>query len=76
MARCKVSVIAEAVASCFEALPASATSPYHNHFHPDPPKAGQQNVRRAGNPYQAIGVIPLEKQVRLLLAFCCSAKLT
>ena len=75
--RCKVSVIAEAVADCFEALPASATSPYDDHFHPEPSKGGQQNARRVGNPYQAIGIIPLENQVGLLrpLAFCCSSYL-
>lgn len=65
--RCKLSVVAEAVASCSEALPVSRTSPYEEHFHPAP-SAGttreRLSSRSVGNPFQTIQVIPLENQVR------------
>lgn len=64
--RCKLSVVAEAVASCSEALPVSRTSPYEEHFHPAP-SAGttreRLSSRSVGNPFQTIQVIPLENQV-------------
>ncbi|KAF9462341.1 S-adenosyl-L-methionine-dependent methyltransferase [Collybia nuda] len=67
-ARCKVSVIAEAVAECTEALPFSKFQPYQDHFHPTRSLFGSDpnlkyNARRTGNPFQAIKVIPREHQV-------------
>jgi len=76
--RCKVSVVAEAVASCTEALPATATSPYEEHFHPVRSSRSistdkRHNGRRVGNPFRAIQIVPLDEQVR---HFFCLAWLT
>ncbi|KAJ7096344.1 S-adenosyl-L-methionine-dependent methyltransferase [Mycena epipterygia] len=72
--RCKLSMIAAAVASCQEAVPYSALQPYVDHFHPIPSATSlaqrakeKEDARRlmtgrAGNPFVAINVTPLEYQ--------------
>lgn len=67
-ARCKLSVIAEAVADCKEALSPDALQPFGDHFHPVPSTlssgpSAKRGSRRVGNPFQAINVVPLEHQV-------------
>ncbi|KAJ6609896.1 S-adenosyl-L-methionine-dependent methyltransferase [Mycena sp. CBHHK59/15] len=73
--RCKLSMIAAAVASCSEAVPHSALQPYADHFHPTPSAAVQaqraKEKREAkrltggkpGNPFVAINIVPLESRV-------------
>ncbi|KAJ7346589.1 S-adenosyl-L-methionine-dependent methyltransferase [Mycena albidolilacea] len=69
--RCKLSMIAAAVASCEEAIPFEALQPYAEHFYPPPSghtKAMrnaniQEAKRKAGTPFAAINVTPLEQQV-------------
>jgi transcription factor 1 len=46
-ARCKVSVIAEAVAESKYALPGDDLQPYENHFHP--PGSGATSTKRTDN---------------------------
>ncbi|KAF8893372.1 hypothetical protein BD779DRAFT_1505842 [Infundibulicybe gibba] len=65
--RCKLSVIAEAVAQSSEALPFSLLQPFQDHFHPVPSTFSmssekRHNNRRVGNPFQAINITPLEFQ--------------
>ncbi|KAH7888819.1 S-adenosyl-L-methionine-dependent methyltransferase [Phlebopus sp. FC_14] len=57
--RCKLSVIAEAVASCHESLPAQTLSPYDDHFWPDATAA----LRNKSSPMVAVTMHPLAKQV-------------
>ncbi|KAK7057213.1 glycoside hydrolase family 63 protein, partial [Favolaschia claudopus] len=69
--RCKLSMIAAAVASCQEALPSKKLQPYEKHFHPLPSgltralrEANMGEARRkAGTPYVALNISPLEHQV-------------
>ncbi|KAJ6499322.1 S-adenosyl-L-methionine-dependent methyltransferase [Mycena sanguinolenta] len=70
--RCKLSMIAAAVASCEEAVPFKALQPYAEHFYPPPPgqtrgasktASVHEAKRKAGTPFLAINVTPLENQV-------------
>ena len=67
--RCKVSVVAEAVAKCNEAVPFDALQPYEDNFHPKkspvviPTDSRKRNSRGVGNPFRAMHVVPLEHQV-------------
>jgi mitochondrial transcription factor 1 len=67
-ARCKVSVIAQAVADIQPALPAYKLKPYEEHFHPIPSlqvmakmNELRSEAKRAGHPHVALNVVPLEK---------------
>ncbi|KAJ6593879.1 S-adenosyl-L-methionine-dependent methyltransferase [Mycena capillaripes] len=71
--RCKLSMIAAAVASFEEAVPHSALQPYAEHFHPIPlpmtltrEKGKQESrslmARKAGTPFVAVNFTPLEHQ--------------
>ncbi|KAJ7132770.1 S-adenosyl-L-methionine-dependent methyltransferase [Mycena crocata] len=74
MIRCKLSMIAAAVASFQEAIPYSALQPYADHFHPIPSantlaqrEKEKQDDRplmmgKSGNPFVAINFTPLEDQ--------------
>lgn len=72
LARCKVSVIAQAAAELSEAVPHESLQPFQDHFHPTVPKQGEVanwqglDERRTGNPMSAITVIPLQHQVSYL----------
>ncbi|KAJ7287554.1 S-adenosyl-L-methionine-dependent methyltransferase [Mycena rebaudengoi] len=71
--RCKLTMVAKAVARCEEAVPYDELQPYGDHFHPRP-TAGAQAVRakqkedtkllqgKPGNPFLAINSFPLELQ--------------
>ncbi|KAJ7497275.1 S-adenosyl-L-methionine-dependent methyltransferase, partial [Mycena latifolia] len=73
--RCKLSMIAAAVASCQEAVPYSALQPYTDHFHPIPSgtslvqKTKEKEDRKPvltgkpGNPFVAVNITPIENQV-------------
>lgn len=68
--RCKLSVIAEAVAQCTEAVPFTSLQPYEDHFHPTRiptnstgPETKRMKNRKVGNPFQAINIVPLEHQL-------------
>ena len=75
MARCKVSVMAQAAADLSEAVPYASLQPFQDHFHPTVPKHEEVNnrygldERRTGNPMSAITAIPLEHQVGYILSF-------
>jgi hypothetical protein len=70
-------MIAAAVASCKEAVPYSELQPYAKHFHPVPSalvlsqRAKEREIAKplmtgkAGNPFLAINITPLENQVRM-----------
>ncbi|KAJ7680301.1 ribosomal RNA adenine dimethylase-domain-containing protein [Mycena polygramma] len=64
--RCKLSMIAAAVASFTEAVPSSELQPYAEHFYPLPTLVKQEAkalmARKAGTPFSAINVTPLEHQ--------------
>ncbi|KAI0793202.1 S-adenosyl-L-methionine-dependent methyltransferase [Abortiporus biennis] len=66
--RCKVSVIAEAVAQMQNSVRPSALKPYEDHFFPPPRKIGigaakKPESRKRGEPYQAGNVLPYEQQI-------------
>ncbi|TFK74052.1 S-adenosyl-L-methionine-dependent methyltransferase [Pluteus cervinus] len=66
--RCKLSVIAEAVATCQEALPFDSLQPYDEHFHPTRISVTanadrKAKNRRVGNPFQAITVTPRTERI-------------
>ncbi|KAJ7262196.1 S-adenosyl-L-methionine-dependent methyltransferase [Mycena haematopus] len=69
--RCKLSMIAAAVALFEEAVPFKALQPYAEHFYPLPPgqigASRNSNVpeakRKAGTPFVAVNITPLENQV-------------
>lgn len=69
MARCKVSVMAQATADMSETVPYSSLQPFQDHFHPTVPKQEEiadktrLDERRTGNPMSAITVIPSQYQV-------------
>ncbi|KAJ7084366.1 S-adenosyl-L-methionine-dependent methyltransferase [Mycena belliarum] len=72
--RCKLSMIAAAVASCKEAVPYSTLQPYADHFHPVPSASAQAQrakekeqerplmIGKPGNPFVAINIEPLKHQ--------------
>ncbi|KAJ7725843.1 S-adenosyl-L-methionine-dependent methyltransferase [Mycena maculata] len=72
--RCKLSMIAAAVAHSTEAVPYRQLQPYTDHFHPLPSAAAlaqrakeKQEERplmtgKQGNPFVAVNIIPLEHQ--------------
>lgn len=68
MARCKVSVMAQAAADMHEAIPYDSLQPYSDHFHPDRHntyelKYGELDLRRLGIPQTAASFIPMERPV-------------
>ena len=75
MARCKVSVMAQAAADLSEAVPYDALQPFQHHFHPTVPTQGEigskfhLDERRTGNPMSAITAIPLQNQVSYISSF-------
>ncbi|KAF8902941.1 S-adenosyl-L-methionine-dependent methyltransferase [Gymnopilus junonius] len=65
MPRCKVSVMAQAAAEMYEAIPYDFLQPYSDHFHPDRHntyelKYGDLDLRRLGIPLTSASFIPLE----------------
>ncbi|KAF7361916.1 Glycoside hydrolase family 63 protein [Mycena venus] len=66
--RCKLSMIAAAVASCKDAVPDKALQPYAEHFYPVPSghtrgrKEDSEVTKKAG-PFVAVNISPLENQV-------------
>ena len=74
VARCKLSVIAQATASVEECVAPDTLKPYAEHFHPDlmynpgsfptNPRSGYLEPRKVGTPHMAIRVLPLKNQVR------------
>ena len=77
MARCKVSVMAQAAADLTEAIPYDALQPFQDHFHPTVPKLDEiakglaLDERKTGNPMSAIAAIPFQDQVSYLSSFAC-----
>ncbi|EGO25841.1 hypothetical protein SERLADRAFT_369203 [Serpula lacrymans var. lacrymans S7.9] len=64
-ARCKLSVIAQAVAECEEAISGDALLPYDEHWHPVSPKIAyttRPENRRTGTPMVAINIYPHKHQ--------------
>jgi transcription factor 1 len=65
--RCKLTVIADATSATSVAIPPKEMLPYDDHFHPTIPKhsilATIPDNKRAGTPFVAIDIKPLEKQV-------------
>jgi transcription factor 1 len=72
-ARCKLTIIAEATATTSASLPPESLVPFSDHFHPATPKIVQHSLvpenRRVGLPFVAVGIQPLEQQVRPPLTF-------
>ncbi|KAG5720008.1 hypothetical protein E4T56_gene6859 [Termitomyces sp. T112] len=67
-ARCKLSIVAEATASCTPTLDFAATQPYDQHFYPLPSLRRmaidmKKDVRAIGRPYRTMTVVPLEDQL-------------
>ncbi|RDB16929.1 Mitochondrial transcription factor 1 [Hypsizygus marmoreus] len=66
--RCKVSVVAEAVADSAPALPYEALQPFEEHFHPVRAQNSmsaekKKSPRAVGNPFTTLTIIPKEKQL-------------
>ncbi|PCH43743.1 S-adenosyl-L-methionine-dependent methyltransferase [Wolfiporia cocos MD-104 SS10] len=64
--RCKLTVIAEAVASFRLTLDPESLLPYDDHFHPPTPKSPSDRrpeTRRPGYPLVAMNIIPYEDQI-------------
>jgi len=62
--RCKLSVIAEAVAHSKLSLPSHFLRPYDEHFHPSTIRTEQRpGPRRSGSPLQAVDIVPHGEQV-------------
>jgi transcription factor 1 len=67
--RCKVSVMAEAVAEMSHAVSPEVLAPYPDHWHPIPSQISQNMTRRAqnrkvGQPMVALTLNPRAEQVR------------
>jgi mitochondrial transcription factor 1 len=66
-ARCKVSVVAQAVAECKEAVPYDALQPYDDHFYPlrgiNQTHSTVKKTRTVGNPYTTLHAVPHHEQV-------------
>ncbi|KAG6876930.1 hypothetical protein C0992_011334, partial [Termitomyces sp. T32_za158] len=68
LARCKLSIVAEATAECTTPLEFAATQPYEQHFHPFPSfrslhTEAKKDVRAIGRPFRTVNIIPFEKQI-------------
>ena len=77
VARCKLSVIAQATADLQECVDPEVLKPYKEHFHPElvygtGPNANANvrgrylEPRKLGTPHTAITVLPLKRQVKSL----------
>ncbi|KAG6861468.1 hypothetical protein C0995_016247 [Termitomyces sp. Mi166 len=67
LTRCKLSIVAEAAASCTPTLDPEATQPYEQHFYPQPSLRGpvdlKKDTRAIGRPFLTMTVVPFEKQM-------------
>lgn len=69
IARCKLSVIADATANLSLSLPVGKLLPYDDHFHPTTPKVTKHGLlakpeaRRIGHPMVGVNILPHEEQV-------------
>lgn len=73
MARCKLSVIAQATADLQECVHPDALKPYKEHFHPEVvyeigphahTRGSYLEPRKLGTPHTAITALPLKRQVK------------